>query len=670
MFGRGGLTEILRGGEGAHQTALDDVTFTVEPGDSLGIIGRNGSGKSTLLKVLAGVTLPSSGHVTVHGRVASLLELGAGFHPMLTGRENVYLNAGLLGVRHAQVEELFDRIVEFSGIGDFIEQPVDTYSSGMYVRIGFAVAAHCNPDIFLVDEVLSVGDEEFQGKCRQKIRELREQGKTIVFVSHDLSTVSALCDRVVLLEKGRMISRGSPKKTIDFYLRRIGRENGIHTMQEGRLESVFSHGRLSMYRDTDEVSGFSGFQAQVNCLGRWHNASEAQWEILERAENRCVARGTMMRLPLQYIWDMRLENGHLVWRVSLECERETAVEATEINLFLPEGYDRWHYGALAGRFPEILSSDITWMTVAPPSLECREVAALPRAGAALPPILATMATDNPQATLVWQNTDHVAGCRVLQVYAKAPEGQKTIAAGRHDLATLDVDFESGLDHIEARLKEAERRRTLRRGGLEARFHEGHIEIRHDGRLLTAAIHGYTSMLIGNLWADSPNLRWGAVEQTASSLRVSGESRRFPFRQDWEIAIEEGRVRLDIWLEALEALEVQEYHTSVLVVSDYIEWETEHERGEFPEFTAGVEDWVHANRNYAPGAWIVARGASVPALTLRSALDDVPFRMTAINAGHHQQARVLQALRTSEGSPLRFEPGRYHYFSGAVEVADA
>ena len=228
MVARRAVVDWIRGRKVEPVMALRDVSFTVDPGESLGIIGANGSGKSTLLKILAGVTLPTEGHVTVRGRVASLLELGAGFHPMLTGRENVYLNAGLLGMRHAQVDEVFDRIVAFSGIGDFMDQPVDTYLSGMYVRIAFAVAAHVNPDIFLVDEVLSVGDEAFQRKCRVKIGELREQGKTIVFVSHDLGSVNSVCDRVVLLNRGQMISRGSPKETIDFYLRQIGHASGVH----------------------------------------------------------------------------------------------------------------------------------------------------------------------------------------------------------------------------------------------------------------------------------------------------------------------------------------------------------------------------------------------------------------------------------------------------------
>ena len=162
LRGRGGLGDWIRGRKTPRFRALDGVSFTVCRGESLGIIGRNGSGKSTLLSLIAGVTKPTAGQVVVRGRVASLLELGAGFHPILTGRENVYLNAGLLGMRHRETDAVFDEIIRFADIGDFIDQPVETYSSGMFVRLGFAVAAHANPDIFLVDEVLAGGDESFQ----------------------------------------------------------------------------------------------------------------------------------------------------------------------------------------------------------------------------------------------------------------------------------------------------------------------------------------------------------------------------------------------------------------------------------------------------------------------------------------------------------------------------
>ncbi|HPC74468.1 MAG TPA: ABC transporter ATP-binding protein [Syntrophales bacterium] len=207
FFGIRTDTAHLRSGE---FWALREAGFHVERGEVLGIIGPNGSGKSTLLKMLNGIYPPDEGQITIRGRVGALIEIGAGFHPMLTGRENVYVNGAILGLTKKQVDERFDRIVEFSEIGDFIDSPVRHYSTGMYVRLGFAIAVHCDPEILLVDEVLAVGDARFFNKCTNRIRELTERGTTIVLVSHNLWLIQTLCDRVVLLNRGRIVKTGAP----------------------------------------------------------------------------------------------------------------------------------------------------------------------------------------------------------------------------------------------------------------------------------------------------------------------------------------------------------------------------------------------------------------------------------------------------------------------------
>ncbi|WP_019483063.1 ABC transporter ATP-binding protein [Arthrobacter sp. TB 23] len=185
--------------------ALDDVSLEVLQGESVALLGLNGSGKSTLLKHISGVMLPDSGTVRTRGRVAGLIEVGAGFHPDLSGRDNVYLNGAILGMTEEQIDDLFDLIVDFSEIGQFIDTEVKFYSSGMYLRLAFSVAVHTNPEVFLVDEILAVGDEPFQKKCIAKIMELAEAGKTLVVVSHDLDLVAQVCERGVLLEHGRIV---------------------------------------------------------------------------------------------------------------------------------------------------------------------------------------------------------------------------------------------------------------------------------------------------------------------------------------------------------------------------------------------------------------------------------------------------------------------------------
>jgi len=199
--------------------ALDHVNLTIRQGETVGIIGTNGSGKSTILKIITGVLNPSAGEVKVHGRISALLELGAGFNMEYNGIENVYLNGTMIGFTEKEIEEKLPEILEFADIGDYVYQPVKTYSSGMFVRLAFAVAINIDPEILIVDEALSVGDVFFQAKCYRKFEEFKEKGKTIVFVSHDLSSISKYCDRVYLLNKGHLLGEGTPKKMIDAYKR-------------------------------------------------------------------------------------------------------------------------------------------------------------------------------------------------------------------------------------------------------------------------------------------------------------------------------------------------------------------------------------------------------------------------------------------------------------------
>ena len=206
--------------------ALRDVTFSIDRGETVGIIGRNGSGKSTTLKLIAGVTAPTEGEVRVEGRVSPLIELGAGFHPDLTGRENVHLNASILGMSGKEIRQQFDNIVDFAELWEFIDTPVKRYSSGMYVRLGFAVAVHSNPEVLLVDEVLSVGDAFFQEKCLAKMHEFQRQGTTIVVVSHSLDLVASFCERAIWLDHGRIVAEGPAAAVVQQYTQTVPHAEG------------------------------------------------------------------------------------------------------------------------------------------------------------------------------------------------------------------------------------------------------------------------------------------------------------------------------------------------------------------------------------------------------------------------------------------------------------
>ncbi len=270
----------LSGKDGADQEmiwALKDVSFEVQRGEVLGIIGRNGAGKSTLLKILSRITRPTSGRAKIYGRVGSLLEVGTGFHPELTGRENIFLNGAVLGMRKAEIKERFDEIVDFSGIEQFLDTPVKRYSSGMYVRLAFAVAAHLEPEILLVDEVLAVGDAEFQRKCLGKMEHVAQGGRTVLFVSHSMEAIQRLCKECLWVGGGGIVARGESTEVVSQYLNGSTPEAGLVEWPSGTANPYVKELRLMAIATRDQ----RGLQRSV-FLGSEPISIELDYVVLEQ----------------------------------------------------------------------------------------------------------------------------------------------------------------------------------------------------------------------------------------------------------------------------------------------------------------------------------------------------------------------------------------------------
>ena len=258
--------------------ALKDVSFQIEQGEAVGIIGHNGAGKSTILKLLYNITAPTKGEIRINGRLAALIEVASGFHPELTGRENVYLNGSLLGMKRREITRQLDSIVDFAGVSQFIDTPVKRYSTGMYLRLGFAIAAHLDPDVLLLDEILAVGDAEFQSKCIERINQLKRDGRTIVFVSHNLAAVESLCDRVFLLRRGELWRTGPPRQVIAEY---------------ERLLSEMSAAAPSRLTCVPEIA------SRGNCFGRCFQAAGRR--------TTTFATGDAIRAEVEYTVHERLQ---------------------------------------------------------------------------------------------------------------------------------------------------------------------------------------------------------------------------------------------------------------------------------------------------------------------------------------------------------------------------
>jgi ABC-type polysaccharide/polyol phosphate transport system ATPase subunit len=301
--------------------ALRDVSFQAEPGEALGLVGRNGSGKTTLLRLLSGIFRPTEGRVAVGGRVGSLLELGAGFHPDFTGRENVYLNGSIHGLSRAQLREVMDEIVAFAELERFIDLPVRTYSSGMYMRLGFSVAAHIQADVLLLDEVFAVGDEDFQRKCFAKIADVKRRGGTIVFVSHDAQAVERLCDRAVLLRQGEIAFDGRAREAIAQYRRLLSDERSPDELAAGLREWGSGEARILSARmldaDGDERPAFAaGEPLTIELVVAAESAIEAPLVSIElRDDDGVVVAGHVQSMG-ELGWSGR--NGESIVRFEID----------------------------------------------------------------------------------------------------------------------------------------------------------------------------------------------------------------------------------------------------------------------------------------------------------------------------------------------------------------
>jgi len=332
------LQRSLVGGHREEDTilALEDVSFEVKKGTAFGVIGSNGSGKSTLLKILAGMLQPTDGSVDVSGRVAALIELGAGFHPEISGRENVYINGAVLGLSRKEIDRRYDDIVEFSGLADFIEEPVKNYSSGMYVRLGFSVAIHTDPEILLVDEVLAVGDEAFQHRCLRRIEEFLAKGNTLLLVSHSLDTIERFSDEVLWLEKGRNRLLGSPRRVADAYRLAVAEREGQAHLAAKQVRQ----------RELEEAAGAEPTQAS-DADGQQASPSSGEVGVVGAEEPRRWGSGEAEILSVRLLDGKGQEKYHLesgeevCFEIDVEAHQELSDFVFGIGVFTPRDVEVW-----------------------------------------------------------------------------------------------------------------------------------------------------------------------------------------------------------------------------------------------------------------------------------------------------------------------------------------
>ncbi|MBP7836316.1 MAG: ABC transporter ATP-binding protein, partial [Candidatus Omnitrophica bacterium] len=329
--------------------ALQDINFSLEKGQVLGIIGQNGAGKTTLLKIIAGMFAPDKGEVHVRGKVSTLMELGAGFNPEFTGRQNLIFNSRMYGLDDKALSRQLDKVIAFADLGKFIDAPVKFYSQGMYARLAFALAIFVEPDILLIDDILAVGDEEARQKCIDKVFELKQAGKTIIVVSHDLSMVSKLCSRSVILENGRIIQEDSSDKVIAYYLETVGLKSGIAVLKKEKAKVVFNNGRMAINYNGYPVTKGLGVYASffMAYLNEWFSPNSLSWKISSSSTDEVVIEGSAVDGSPSQLWKIKLGDEVLNLRIELPEKGEKL----HLDFILNPVFERWMTLDKEGVFP-------------------------------------------------------------------------------------------------------------------------------------------------------------------------------------------------------------------------------------------------------------------------------------------------------------------------------
>jgi len=524
--------------------ALKDISFCADKGEVLGIIGENGSGKTTLLKLISGMLVSDKGEVKVNGRVSALMELGAGFKPEFSGRENIKLNARAYGLDEEGLDKQIEKIIEFADIGRFIDAPIKYYSQGMYARLAFALAIFVEPDILLIDDIMAVGDEEAQQKCVKKIFELKASGKTIVLVSHDMSMINKLCGRVLLVENGGIVKEGQAGRITSYYLETVGDKKGIAVVEEGKTRLVFNNGRLSLSRDGVFITKDMGIYTvffDSSCKG-WFFSHNLYWSIKQQSQEEFIAEGRDSKGELFQTWQVCLKNESLNCQVQINSPylKEARLEMSLVPEYktcasLTQDFD----------FPPITHKS-SWQEIGPKDFP-ESLLGMYSDEELMPGIILKSPEGKPLDFKVF-NTGYEKEARIIQApLTKESQSSISLEIFPEAQAVLNCIRESRSYFKEKQWAEEEKgriQRTISFGdfSLFADVDNKALRLYHKGKELTKKSGLHTSFLVGKAWSGTERANWQVIKED-NCLLVRFVWEEFNFTQASRLSFEDSAL---IW----------------------------------------------------------------------------------------------------------------------------
>jgi len=599
--------------------ALNNISFQVYKGEVLGIIGENGAGKTTLLKLIAGILMPDKGTINVYGKVSTLMELGAGFNPEFTGRENIFVNARIYGVDEERLQEKITDIIEFAGLDKFIDAPIKYYSQGMYMRLAFALAIYVEPDILLIDDILAVGDEEAQQKCIKKILELKDKGKTIILVSHDMNMVSRLCNRVIILERGKIVKVGLPESIVQCYLESIGDKKGIAVLTKSKLRTVFNNGRINItYDDNILTKGVGGYVSYlIPSTNTWFSSLNLSWHIKNLSYNTIIAEGITSNGSVAQVWNLQIEDNNLKLQIEI---KEDITEEARIDLLLIPQYKKWLTLNTNGTFPSFINKfnlqELDLIDAIEGILglmpdQTPEIKNLPSF---------IIETEDKDVRIKLFNTGDGQETRIIQIYYNNKKFISIDIKIFPENNKIEDYLENIKNNLLAKQKEVliniRESRTISCGDLRLFVDKEHKAIRlyYKDNEITKGSGLHTSFLINKSWYDLTFADWQITKQQ-DLLLLSFKWSSFDLTQTWKVHFDGNRLLWEVDIFVNEPLNIDLMKFGLFLTPDYKTFFCGMQQQDFPD---GFSFWEDMPLNDPQsGLFGLRKHDDLPAITLKN-----------------------------------------------------
>ncbi len=647
--------------------ALKDIDLNVKQGEVLGIIGQNGAGKTTLLKLIAGMLLPDTGTSEVSGRVATLMELGAGFNPEFTGRENVMLNARAYGIDDSQLKEKFGAIIDFAGLGEFIDAPVKYYSQGMYVRLAFALAVFVDPDIFLIDDVLSVGDQDAQIKCIEKIFDFKRRGRTMIIVSHDMHMINKLCDRVIVMDKGKIVRQGRADEMVSCYLETVGDKKGIAVLEQGLFRFTFNNGSMAISFSNKPLFTPRGFYTSffTPSLNRWCSSQELSWKVIEHSARRIVAEGNFGVNQVSQKWEICFQDKQVSFNIVSEGGN---IKDIHTDMIFVSKYRRWHTSKESKDFPDFLQGD-DWNNLGSIDHPYGVLGFSPDDKTDLPYVALRQASHDARIALL--NTGLEQSGRVLQAFS-------------FDGSVLDLSlwfYTDQRDFLDYMRSEHASSNTVTEDAMA--IESGQLSLKVDDRLKKIALFISGRDVSGDLGFHhafhtskgvftSFDAKWKALKKSDKELLLVLEYPLFALAFTWRfLADKKDVLSIGCSMDVGQPVDMFAQHVHMVLKDIFKGWMTESEEGDFASIQAfdGVSPVRMKNNRASQIALNLDMGLSPSNLLFRM-LSKPENRLLTIcktRGSSGTESIYLNSALTIPKKNQLFTKGRYDYFHGELAL---